>query len=68
MQADIEKVLINEEELAEMIKRLGAQISEDYKDKNLLLVSVLKGSVVTMADLMRAITIPCSIDFMVVSS
>ncbi len=65
---DIEKVLISEEELAEIVKRIGAQISEDYKDKDLLLVSVLKGSVVFMADLMRAITIPCNIDFMAVSS
>ena len=47
---------------------LGAQISRDYEGKDLLLVSILKGSVVFMADLMRAITEPCSIDFMVVSS
>ncbi len=65
---DIEKVLISEEELALTVKRLGDQISEDYKDKDLLLVSVLKGSVIFMADLMRAITIPCNIDFMAVSS
>ncbi len=65
---DIEKVLISEEELALTVKRLGARISEDYKDKDLLLVSVLKGSVIFMADLMRAITIPCNIDFMAVSS
>ena len=65
---DIEKVLISEEELAQTVKKLGAQISEDYKNKDLLLVSVLKGSVIFMADLMRAITIPCNIDFMAVSS
>ena len=47
---------------------LGAQISRDYEGKNLVLVSILKGSVVFMADLMRAVSIPCSIDFMVVSS
>lgn len=68
MEQDIKKVLASEEEIAQAVKRLGAQISEDYKDKNLLLVSVLKGSVVFMADLMRAITIPCQIDFMSVSS
>ena len=47
---------------------LGAQISRDYAGKDLLLVSILKGAVVFMADLMRAVTIHCSIDFMVVSS
>lgn len=68
MQNDIQKVLISEEELRNKVTELGRQISEDYKDKNLMLVSVLKGSVVFMADLMRAITIPASIDFMSVSS
>lgn len=65
---DIEKVYYSEEQLRAIVERLGKQISEDYKDKNLLLVSVLKGSVVFMADLMRAITVPCAIDFMCVSS
>ena len=65
---DIEKVYYSEETLHGIVERLGKQISEDYKDKNLLLVSVLKGSVIFMADLMRAITIPCAIDFMCVSS
>lgn len=65
---DIEKVLLSEEQLKEIVERLGKEISNDYKDKKLVLVSVLKGSVVFMADLMRAITIPCNIDFMSVSS
>ena len=65
---DIERVLLSEEELKEIIKRLGKQITEDYKDKNLLVVSVLKGSVMVMADLLREIKIPCRIDFMSVSS
>lgn len=68
MQNDIQKVLISEKELKDKVAELGRQISTDYKDKNLMLVSVLKGSVVFMADLMRAITIPASIDFMSVSS
>ena len=68
MYNDIEKVYYSEEQLDENENRLGKQISEDYKDKNLLLVSVLKGSVIFMADLMRAITVPCAIDFMCVSS
>ncbi|MBO5852438.1 MAG: hypoxanthine phosphoribosyltransferase [Clostridia bacterium] len=65
---DVEKVLISEEELKEIIKRLGKQITEDYKDKNLLVVSVLKGSVMVMADLLREIKLPLRIDFMAVSS
>ena len=68
MEQDIREVLFSEEYLAEVVQEMGRKISEDYKGKNLLLVSVLKGSVVFMADLMRAITIPCSIDFMSVSS
>ncbi len=70
MLNDIKEVLYSEEDLKAICKRLGEQISEDYKgeDKNLLLVSVLKGSVVFMGDLMRNITVPCEIDFMVVSS
>ena len=65
---DIERVLISEEELASIVKRIGKEITEDYEDKELLLVSVLKGSVIFMADLMREIKIPCNIDFMAVSS
>ena len=59
---------LSEEQIAEKVAQTGRQITEDYQDKNLLMVSVLKGSVVFMADLMRAVSIPCSIDFMVVSS
>ena len=68
MKQDIERVLFSEQEIAETVRRLGEQISADYKGKNLLLVSVLKGAVVFMTDLMRAVTIPCTIDFMAVSS
>lgn len=68
MLQDIERVLISEEELAGIVKKLGSQIAEDYKDKDLLLVSILKGSVIFMADLMREIKLPCNIDFMAVSS
>jgi len=64
----IEKVLVTEEEIREICARLGKQISEDYKGKKLFLVSVLKGAVVFMADLMRNITCDCEIDFMAVSS
>lgn len=68
MKNDIAKILISEQELAEKVNEIGAQISKDYEGKNLMMVSVLKGSVVFMADLMRAITINASIDFMSVSS
>ena len=68
MMNDIEQVLISKEELDNIVKNLGKQISEDYKDKKLYLVSVLKGSIVFMADLMRNITCDCQIDFLAVSS
>ncbi|RPF47789.1 hypoxanthine phosphoribosyltransferase [Hydrogenoanaerobacterium saccharovorans] len=68
MKDDILKVLITEEEIATKVKQLGKTISKDYEDKNLLLVSVLKGSVLFMADLMRAIDIHARVDFMSVSS
>ncbi len=68
MEEDIREVYFSKDEIADIVTRLGKQISRDYKNKNLMLVSILKGSVVFMADLMRAISIPCRIDFMSVSS
>ena len=68
MLDDIQRELFTKEELAAIVSRIGREISWDYRGKNLLMVSVLKGSVVFMADLMRAVTEPLSIDFMVVSS
>ena len=68
MNDDIKKILIGEEELQSIIKRLGAEITADYEGKNVLLIGILKGSVIFMADLMRAIDVPCNIDFMAVSS
>lgn len=68
MHEDIKEILFNKDEISEMIERLGKQISEDYKNRNLLLVSILKGSIIFMADLMRSVSIPCRIDFMAVSS
>jgi len=65
---DISRVLVSEKELKEICERLGKQISKDYEGKNLLLVSVLKGAVVFMADLLREVTVDCKIDFMSVSS
>lgn len=68
MNNDIKKVLLSQEDISKKVAELGAIISTDYKDKNLLLVCILKGSVVFTADIMRSITIPCNIDFMSVSS
>lgn len=68
MMNDIKEMLFTERQIAVMVERIGQEISRDYKDKNLLLVSVLKGSVVFMADLMRSIHIPARIDFMATSS
>ena len=68
MLQDIQEVFFSQEDLAKIANRLGHQISHDYKDRNLLIVSVLKGAVIFMADLMRNITIPCKIDFITASS
>ena len=68
MNWDIDHILVSEQQLRDKVAELGAAISRDYAGRDLLLVSILKGAVVFMADLMRAVTIPCSIDFMVVSS
>jgi len=68
MLNDIERILISEEQLKETVAKMGAQISKDYEGKNLLVISVLKGAAVFMSDILRAITIPCRIDFMAASS
>ena len=65
---DIKEVLFSEEQLRSKIAELGAAITADYQGKELLMVSILKGSVMVMADLMRAIDLPLQIDFMNVSS
>ncbi len=68
MKNDIKEVLFTEEQLRQKVDELGAQITADYQGKNPLIVSVLKGSYVFMADLTRRIDVPCQVDFMVVSS
>jgi hypoxanthine phosphoribosyltransferase len=65
---DIKEILLTEDELRKKIKEIGKDISEEYANKDLLLVGILKGSVPFMADLLREITIPCTMDFMAVSS
>ena len=61
-------VLVSSEDLHRRIAELGARIDADYAERDLVLVGVLKGAVMFMADLMRALTVPCEIDFMAVSS
>lgn len=69
MHDDVQEILYTEEELRTRVKELGAQISADFAGKEpVLLVSVLRGSYIFMADLSRAIDIPVQIDFMSVSS
>lgn len=66
---DIEKILISEEQINYRLKELGEMINRDYKDKdNILLVGVLKGAVIFMADIIRKINLPVQVDFMAVSS
>ncbi len=65
---DIKEVLCSEEQIRSKMAELGARITADYQGKDLLLVAILKGSVMVMADLMRHIDMPIQIDFMKVSS
>lgn len=68
MHQDIDRILISEEELKAKISELGQQLSKEYAGKNPLFLGVLKGCVVFFSDMIRAVEIPCNIDFMVVSS
>jgi hypoxanthine phosphoribosyltransferase len=68
MNKDVEKILVSEKELDEIVQRLAAEIDNDYRDKDLMMVGVLKGSILFMADLMKAMKNDCKIDFVVVSS
>ncbi|WP_446898048.1 hypoxanthine phosphoribosyltransferase [Clostridium sp. LBM24168] len=68
MSDDIKEILISSDEIEKKIEELGKRISQDYRGEDLMLVGILKGSVPFMADLLRKITIPCTMDFMAVSS
>jgi len=68
IDSGISKILLSEQEINERVKALAKEICRDYENKNLLLVSLLKGSVIFLSDLMRELTIDCAIDFMCVSS
>lgn len=65
---NIQEVLITKEEIQARTKELGAQITKDYEGKDLLVICILKGALPFMADLIREIQLPLSIDFMAVSS
>jgi len=67
-EIDVEKVLIPQNRLQERVSELGQELSAAYRDSDLVLVAILKGSFVFAADLLRAVTIPASIDFMAISS
>ncbi|MBO2519723.1 MULTISPECIES: hypoxanthine phosphoribosyltransferase [Limnochorda] len=68
MDSDIREILVDEQQIARRVKELGEEISRDYAGRPLVLVCILRGAVVFMADLLRAITIPVTIDFMAISS
>ena len=68
VEKDIERVLISAEELEAHVAEIGAQISRDFEGKDPIFIGVLKGCFIFMADLMRHVTINCSMDFMAVSS
>lgn len=65
---DVESVLLSEEKLAKRIAEIGAEITADYAGKEILMIGVLRGAVIFMADLARSIKVPVAIDFMAVSS
>lgn len=68
MSKDIEKVLVSKRKLKRTAKKLGKQISRDYKGKPLLVIGVLKGCFITLADILREITIPCRVELIIAKS
>ena len=68
LEQDIQEVLFSEEQLKTRVKEIAQEIQRDYQGKELMLISVLRGSFIFMADLCRAIDLPCTLDFMSVSS
>ncbi len=68
LDADIEEVLIDQQALQRRVAALGEQITHDYAGRDLLLIGILKGAIMFMVDLARAIRLPLAIDFMAISS
>ena len=68
VSSDLRSVLVTEEEILARLEEIAAEVAEDYRDKNLLLVGVLKGAVMVMADFARALPMLVPMDWMAVSS
>ena len=68
LEKDIQEVLFSEEQLKTRVQEIAREIERDYAGKEIMLISVLRGSFIFMADLCRAIDLPCTLDFMAVSS
>ena len=64
----IGEILVPAEDVQRRVRELGAEISRDYEGRDLVMIGVLKGAVLFLADLMRELTVPCEVDFMAVSS
>jgi hypoxanthine phosphoribosyltransferase len=68
LHPDVESVVLSEEDIRNIVTRMGDEISRDYAGRNPLVVTVLRGAFIFTADLLRAIKVPCEVDFMAVSS
>lgn len=68
MGTDLDRVLLSAEEIDQRLGEMAAEIDRDYRDKDLLIIGVLKGAVMAMADLSRKISVPLAMDWMAVSS
>lgn len=68
MENFIKEILVSEEDIAKKIKELGQVITEDYKDKDLVMIGILKGAVIFMSELVKNVKVPVVMDFMAVSS
>lgn len=68
MTPDLQEIMISSEEIQDKVKELGERVTTDYAGERPLLVGILRGAVVFLGDLMRAVDLPCEIDFMDISS
>ncbi len=68
MHPDVQKIMLSEEEINKRVQELGWQISQDYQGESILVVGILKGAMIFLADLVRSISVPTYFDFMAVSS